>query len=789
MADPAAPPAPTFNWIGNGATDAETGCIYFEAFQFCNTRYSTGDHVFLLPEDEGAPLYIARILRAFEDPRAPEPDRLCIEASAACVRWYERKTNMPAAFQENMHDRELVESLQSDTNLVGCIDHRAVVVHGASYEEALARVPPGDLEGEWYFCRGVLDAEGAAFRTYEELAASAAAAPPLLPYGGEWGLAPSLLATTSGGGGDDGDGGSQQHAGGGGRRKRSAAAHANGVADMGGIDLFQRPQAARQPGGRAKGGGGGGAKARPAGGGGGGGGGARGVPGKVCFECGATQTPQWREGPVGPKTLCNACGVRYQRSQGKGINKPKRERAAAAAGRGGGGGGRSASPPARPTKVARGPGGARTSARANKGQRARGRGGTFGDDDDEDYNPAWERGGYVPQYGQYHDHPGGSGEGEEETGGDEEEEDAGPGGGGGGAPRLHRTQTAEAADALAGLAMSGLAGGDGDEPPSGCGDDAGTGGGGGRRPGTPSSSLARGGAAAAAHGRSPRHPPLGRGRAGSAAGAGEGLMMLKRETPAASPLMCGLSAGGLLEGMPGLALPGLLLGHPDSGGGPGDDLGGFGMSPARGPAAAPPPQPLAPLPLAAAPAATPPLGPLSLAGLSGAAARAAALGLAPGLEPLAPLLRAAPPGAAEALPPGAAAALGGAQRALEGAINEVKAADAAVVAVGKVLEQKGAAAAAAHARVRAAGAQLRALIEAAGAAAAPAGAEAPGGGGGGGAAGEPPAPAGAPAGAGAQQPPAPQAPSPQQQPGEPPHGRPASASPPSAARPAALIPV
>lgn len=25
----------------------------------------------------------------------------------------------------------------------------------------------------------------------------------------------------------------------------------------------------------------------------------RGVPGKVCCECGATQTPQWREGPLG----------------------------------------------------------------------------------------------------------------------------------------------------------------------------------------------------------------------------------------------------------------------------------------------------------------------------------------------------------------------------------------------------------------------------------------------------------------------------------------------------------
>lgn len=33
---------------------------------------------------------------------------------------------------------------------------------------------------------------------------------------------------------------------------------------------------------------------------------------KKCSHCEVTKTPQWREGPVGPKTLCNACGVRYR---------------------------------------------------------------------------------------------------------------------------------------------------------------------------------------------------------------------------------------------------------------------------------------------------------------------------------------------------------------------------------------------------------------------------------------------------------------------------------------------
>ncbi|KAI5418518.1 GATA transcription factor 5 [Lathyrus oleraceus] len=31
-----------------------------------------------------------------------------------------------------------------------------------------------------------------------------------------------------------------------------------------------------------------------------------------CSHCGVQKTPQWRTGPAGPKTLCNACGVRYK---------------------------------------------------------------------------------------------------------------------------------------------------------------------------------------------------------------------------------------------------------------------------------------------------------------------------------------------------------------------------------------------------------------------------------------------------------------------------------------------
>ncbi|THG01879.1 GATA transcription factor 9-like [Camellia sinensis] len=33
--------------------------------------------------------------------------------------------------------------------------------------------------------------------------------------------------------------------------------------------------------------------------------------GRKCLHCASEKTPQWRAGPMGPKTLCNACGVRY----------------------------------------------------------------------------------------------------------------------------------------------------------------------------------------------------------------------------------------------------------------------------------------------------------------------------------------------------------------------------------------------------------------------------------------------------------------------------------------------
>ncbi|KAH7841153.1 hypothetical protein Vadar_026327 [Vaccinium darrowii] len=36
------------------------------------------------------------------------------------------------------------------------------------------------------------------------------------------------------------------------------------------------------------------------------------IDGRKCLHCATDKTPQWRTGPMGPKTLCNACGVRYK---------------------------------------------------------------------------------------------------------------------------------------------------------------------------------------------------------------------------------------------------------------------------------------------------------------------------------------------------------------------------------------------------------------------------------------------------------------------------------------------
>ncbi|KAG9137311.1 hypothetical protein Leryth_014948 [Lithospermum erythrorhizon] len=36
---------------------------------------------------------------------------------------------------------------------------------------------------------------------------------------------------------------------------------------------------------------------------------------RVCVDCNTTKTPLWRSGPKGPKSLCNACGIRQRKAR------------------------------------------------------------------------------------------------------------------------------------------------------------------------------------------------------------------------------------------------------------------------------------------------------------------------------------------------------------------------------------------------------------------------------------------------------------------------------------------
>ncbi|KAJ7955181.1 GATA transcription factor [Quillaja saponaria] len=48
---------------------------------------------------------------------------------------------------------------------------------------------------------------------------------------------------------------------------------------------------------------------------------------KTCADCGTTKTPLWRGGPAGPKSLCNACGIRSRKKRRAilGLNKGNTE--------------------------------------------------------------------------------------------------------------------------------------------------------------------------------------------------------------------------------------------------------------------------------------------------------------------------------------------------------------------------------------------------------------------------------------------------------------------------------
>lgn len=50
---------------------------------------------------------------------------------------------------------------------------------------------------------------------------------------------------------------------------------------------------------------------------------------KQCESCGTSQSPEWRKGPDGTKSMCNACGLRYARSIARARKREERARIAA----------------------------------------------------------------------------------------------------------------------------------------------------------------------------------------------------------------------------------------------------------------------------------------------------------------------------------------------------------------------------------------------------------------------------------------------------------------------------
>ncbi|GAA5995247.1 hypothetical protein JCM11641_003828, partial [Rhodosporidiobolus odoratus] len=47
---------------------------------------------------------------------------------------------------------------------------------------------------------------------------------------------------------------------------------------------------------------------------------------RACANCGRTSSAEWRSGPTGPKTLCNACGLRWSKARSQAAAKDKKRR-------------------------------------------------------------------------------------------------------------------------------------------------------------------------------------------------------------------------------------------------------------------------------------------------------------------------------------------------------------------------------------------------------------------------------------------------------------------------------
>lgn len=251
-----------FQW-GTPSCTTNADRTYFNSFTLNGVEYAVGDHVLLYPEQAGLPHFVGRLKAAFASAdHAADPHQ--VEVS-----WLERRIHVDPSAKGSSHvDQEVVELEETDVNPIGCISGKCTVLKASSWEEAL-HASKG-VSGEWFFCRGL-------WRSSR-----------LIPYGGgaeqqptgrpvrAVKRAPVALPSSS----EDEDSSAS---------KRSRTNEGASSTDVTRASAAAGAESLRP------------SKAQPS--------------VRMCVECGATQTPQWREGPQGPKTLCNACGVRYVRAQ------------------------------------------------------------------------------------------------------------------------------------------------------------------------------------------------------------------------------------------------------------------------------------------------------------------------------------------------------------------------------------------------------------------------------------------------------------------------------------------
>ncbi|GAX83194.1 hypothetical protein CEUSTIGMA_g10620.t1 [Chlamydomonas eustigma] len=321
-----------FFWCGPGERVGQR--INYQRFVLNSNTFNLGDCVYLFPEDEGQPHYIGRIRSAFIDESSSQiPPPHNIE-----IKWFERRVNLEQSTKGiEESEKEVFELEDTDINPIGCISGKCYVIRASTYEEA--QQSARGARHDWFFCRGYFLQASNSFRQYTErelrIQDGIPVGPPPISSASLLLLPPLRHGLSS----------QAQPHGSGTNPEESIVPEPVPLAIPSLIPVpHTMPTVSQQPplnsaqvptmqfsSGQItshpqmnilkdeeyqEGAGGNGisSKQRPT----------PGVKtaankrkatGRVCVECGATSTPQWREGPAGPKTLCNACGVRHVRAQ------------------------------------------------------------------------------------------------------------------------------------------------------------------------------------------------------------------------------------------------------------------------------------------------------------------------------------------------------------------------------------------------------------------------------------------------------------------------------------------